>query len=82
MFLVPTQGQHLPDFILFVVICGFERHLIDTVLERLDLFLVGHQLHVKDVFRLQSALDLLAEGGLDAAEGYVLLCESGLGQEG
>ncbi len=46
-FFVSTKGQHLPDFILLAGVCTFERHLINTVFERLNLLLVGHQFHVQ-----------------------------------
>lgn len=40
--LVSAKGQNLPDFILLAAFCMFERHLINTVLEGLNLLLVGH----------------------------------------
>ncbi len=79
---VSTKGQDLPDFILLAAVCTFERHLINTVLEGLNLLFVGHKFHVQCAVRMQSPLDLLAQSGLNAAKADVLLYESGFGMEG
>lgn len=72
----------MPDFIFLAGVCTFKRHLINTVLEGLNLLLVGHQFHVQCAVRMQSPLHLLAQGGFNAAKADVLLCEGGFGVEG
>lgn len=70
--MIISELQNLPKFLLIAGITFFNRQLIQTMPERLDLLGLGDQLKMEGVVFVKNLLELVAEGAVHVIIGEVV----------